>query len=195
MALSPRALFSDLGVVRDYVGTPGSTPSEVQYNAKLEMLVNAISEEIESKTGRIYMQRTVQEQREGPNSHVLMLRAWPVISITTFTIDGAAVSVSDYALDNEHGIISMRTGPILWDPYGPARIALAYEGGYAEANMPGRVLSLALDMIKLRFDEWRLGATSATSVNIGANSMIIKPGWPYHMRDTLNELARERVSW
>lgn len=194
MALASTAVFADLEIVKSHLRMSSGTQDE-QYVPVVERLVNEMSEEIEAKTGRVYRSRSISEMQDGRNSHLLILRAWPVVSIESFSIGGTAVSASEYAMDADGGLLKMLTGPVLWDPCLPGKVLVTYTAGYALSSIPARVQGLVLDMIKLRFDEWRNGLTVATSINIGPSNMVIKPGWPYQIREAFNELSRERLVW
>jgi len=187
MALSDTCLFASLDEVKPYLRL---TPVDIERDVVLAQIVEQVSGEIERKTGRVFRQRTVTEVRDGHGRATLVLRAWPVISLTTFTIDDAAVTADAYVLEAALGTVTLTSSVFA---AGVGNVGLTYTAGYSDAARPPAVLGLALDMIKLKWDEWLAGATAATSIALGAASMVIKPGWPYQVRDALTELARERV--
>ena len=60
-----------------------------------------------------------------------------------------------------------------------------------KASLPAKVLEVARDMLKAKWDEARAGAVSASSVTVGATSLVLKPGWPFHVTQAIDRLRYE----
>lgn len=187
MALASTCLFADLDELKPWLKIPAST---TQFDAILEDLANAVTEEIEAKTGRVFVQRTVTERVHGDGTARAQLTYFPVaVPITSFTVEGEDLTDEEYVLDAQRGTVVLLDGYLF--PRSLGALAVEYTAGYPRATVPARVKRLAREMVKIWFDEWQVGAIATSSVSVGASTMVLKPGWPYHVREALDDLKRE----
>jgi uncharacterized phiE125 gp8 family phage protein len=183
VALSPYAPFT-MEQLRRWLRV-----SDTSFDATLEEIGNAVTDEIERLTNRLYVQRTVSEIRDGDGGRRLELRRYPVSAVTSFTVDDAAVAAADYDLDKEGGVIWLLNGKRL--TRGERNVKVTYTAGYVLADVPAEVTRVAREMAKVIWDEWQAGVISAASVNVGPASYVVRPGWPYHVMAALEGLRRE----
>lgn len=140
----------------------GLTASDVAHDAMLEQRANAVTEELERETGRIYISRSITERLDGLGTAVLALRGYPNVSISSFTRDGEAVSSDDYVLDADAGLIWRKAGawgrPVTdrlnaWES-AVGLYSVTYTAGYARAALPALVLQVGVDLLRARYLTW-----------------------------------------
>ncbi|MFC7443408.1 hypothetical protein [Laceyella putida] len=90
----------------------------------LDHLIAAAISEMEQAHGRIYEYGDHTETFYSPVEGVLFLSAFPVLSITSVTVDETAVSASAYELDAKRGLLRGLF------PAGWKKIEVQYKGGY-----------------------------------------------------------------
>lgn len=151
-------------------GTPTVTPDDGRYAA----MIDAATAEFENELGVYFVTRSVTETFSGSGKTRHALKYAPIVSITTFTIDGVAVSSSSYVLDSETGIITFTSGEFT---EGAMNVIVTYTAGYDVqdgAALPGDVYRATLDLGKAIHDELVSNAIAATTVSVGPMSMVVK---------------------
>jgi hypothetical protein len=93
-------------------------PSAVTtYDATLEYLINKVSGKIRNYLGRTLARNTVTEKLPATNRQYLILKEWPIISVTSLTSsDVALVLNTDYRLDAQDIASGMVYRELGWEP-------------------------------------------------------------------------------
>lgn len=171
MALSSTCLWASLADLKPWLGF---SASDVAHDAMLEARANAVTEEIERETGRVWVSRSITETLHGTGTALLYLRAYPV-SALTLTCDGVAVDAADYVLDAEAGILTRKAG--VWTK-GVGNYAAAYTAGYARASLPASVVMLGVDLLRAKYLTWGTGSDVFPSQQInGVGSFSPSVDW------------------
>lgn len=159
MALSATCLWESVNDLKPWLGL--SAAVDVAHDAMLEMRANAVTEEVERETGRIYVSRSITETLSGTGTAMMALRAYPNVVISSFTRDGVAVSSSDYILDADAGLLTHKytawgRPTDLANVWGtsPGLYSITYTAGYARASLPASVLQVAVDLLRARYLTW-----------------------------------------
>lgn len=171
MALSPTCLWATVAELKPWL-TFG--PQDVAHDAMLETRANAVTEEIERETGRIYVSRSVVDTIDGPGHGLLYLTGYPVTALTSITVDGTAVDADDYVLDAAAGIVKKKSG--VW-ARGVGNHVATYTAGYARASLPASVLTLGIDLLRARYLTWSSNADVYQSVQMGGTSLAPQADW------------------
>ncbi|AUS10132.1 hypothetical protein C1X05_15715 [Laceyella sacchari] len=90
----------------------------------LQHLIAAATAEVEQKHGRGLTYRETVETHSGTGDGKLFLRAYPVVSISSVTVNGAEVPPSAYRVEKHTGILHGA-----W-PAGVDNISVSYKAGY-----------------------------------------------------------------
>ena len=101
--------------------------------SRIETLAGAAFEYIEQYTGRKLERARRIEQH--PAQSCILLQAWPVQSVESVSIDGAAIDAGDIAVDAERGIITLNRLPA------GQMAEVTYTGGYTSETLPGPILT------------------------------------------------------
>ena len=171
MDLSATCLWADLNELKPWLTF---APSDVNHDEMLKVRANAVTEELERETGRIFVTRSLFETLDGPGHALLYLRGYPVTAIASLAVDGVAVAVDDYVLDAQAGILTRKSG--CW-PKGIGNIAAGYTAGYARANLPASVLTLGAELLRARYLTWSSNADVYQSVQMGGTSLSPQADW------------------
>jgi hypothetical protein len=101
------------------------------HDAQLSRLIQGISAAMQSWIGRTIVDTEYADEAHSGDgwTHELKLNHWPVTSTTTFAITDSddAVSSSDYEVDNESGIVVLKSGA--WTS-GRRNLKVTYSAGY-----------------------------------------------------------------
>lgn len=187
MALSSTGLWSSLLEVKPYLRL---AYADVSHDAVLETLCNAVSEEIELATNRIYVTRTVSSERHsGDGTTRLVLKYYPVTSVTSITQDSTTVDTSYYWLDGDAGVVWRDTGT--WTEDDPGNILVTYVAGYARASIPALVTQTALELLRHRYTDWSAGADTTSQMAMGGTLYQPRSTWPYQVKDAIERLRRQ----
>lgn len=152
-------------------------------DSRLIIAADAASEEFERETERVFVKRTLVTRRNGIGKIAQAFPfARPIASIDAFTIGGVAQDTwsggampASYVVDPETGIIQFTGGGSF--PVGYGNIVLTTTSGFDVQdgiNLPRDVYRAGLDLAKAIYDELTTGAIAATSVSLGASTMVIK---------------------
>lgn len=118
--------------------------SETDFDTQLTDLINRSYKILEAYIGHPIKSHSVTEYHDGDGTTKLMLRDFPVISITSISIDtdldrdftdsDEQVLSTNYYVDNDNGIIEFvddeGSGPIVFET-GVKNIKIVYTAGYA----------------------------------------------------------------
>lgn len=170
MALSSTCLWASVDEIKPWLS---QVPSDVGHDAMLTVRANAVTEEIERETGRIFVSRSITETLDGSGHKLLSLRGYPNVVISSFTRDGVAVDAADYLLDAA-GLLTRKSG--VWT-VGVGNYAITYTAGYARANLPASVLTLGVELLRLRYLPWAINADVYQSIQMGGSSMAPSVDW------------------
>jgi uncharacterized phiE125 gp8 family phage protein len=159
-------------------------------DATLEAIANGVTGYCEARTSRIFKQRTVAESRNGDGTALLLRLPRPIVSVTSLTIDGAAVSSTEYVVFADRGKLQLKTRTF---PPGVGNVQIVIEAGYADpkTEIP-QVFAAALDLAKSHYDEWQNGAISLSSISIGPASTVVRPGLNPRVEKYLDSIADVR---
>lgn len=163
--------LTTLANVRQALGLGASDTTD---DAFLTNLIARVSEFIKRATRRALTQTTLTEYHNGRGLETLLLRDWPVISMTSIheSVDlprvydsTTLVSSSGYVVDSELGIIQR--------PFNPwyrafQSIKAIYVAGYA--SVPLDLEQLAIDLVVAKYRKRALGDVAARSLMDGSIS-------------------------
>jgi len=138
----------------------------VDYDDMLTLLINFVTEYILGEVVRPFSQSEKTELYYLDTGRVLLLKQWPVVSITSLTIDGDEISSDDYTLDKDNGII-------VFDVEFAKRceVKAVYKGGID--GVPDDIRVCALYLIRRMFDRWAKNLESIASFS-GGGSIVVK---------------------
>lgn len=170
MALSSTCLWATLSDLKPWLSFAST---DVAHDTMLEVRANAVTEDIERETGRVFVSRSITQTLNGTGHALLYLRGYPNVVIASFTCDGVAVDAADYVLDADAGILTRKSG--VWTA-GVGNYAITYTAGYARASLPASVLILGADILRSRYLSWTAGTDAFASVQMGGTTMQPLPG-------------------
>lgn len=121
-----------------------TTPWTAGSYEKMDKEILKAQREFERLTRRKFEQDTLTEKQSGSGSPILVLRYFPIVSITTIIIENVpgypyALTVSEYRIDNDIGSVHLvSTYPLLisYFPRGNLNIEATYVYGYQVADIP-----------------------------------------------------------
>ena len=172
MALSTTCLWASVAEIKPWLRF---APTDVADDVLLEAWMDAVTEQIEADTNRIYVSRSITETRSGDGGTRLELRRYPVTAVTSVTLDGTAIAAADYALDAEGGILELQAGT--FSATEPGNLVIVYTAGYARASVPKRVLTLGIELLRARYLSWSSNADVYQSVQMGGTSLSPQTDW------------------
>jgi len=133
----------DLDITKNYLGIP---LAETSQDELVRDFINESSSLVESYCNRLFREKTVTERFNGARTNEIILKQWPVTSVTSVHIDsarlfpvGSLVDASDYELaENEKAEgISVEIFSQVF-PQGRKNIKIVYTYGYALfTDVPG----------------------------------------------------------
>lgn len=144
-------------------------------DARLVIAADAASEEIETETGRVFVKRSITTTVNGlGKSGQAFPDNRPIVSVDAFTVDGTAQDPTSYVYDAKTGIFQFTGGGF---NTGIGNVVLTTTTGFDVQDglsLPRDVYRAGLDLAKAIYDELAAGAIAATSVSLGASTMVIK---------------------
>lgn len=148
---------------------------------RLVLLADAASARIEAHTGRVFAARDVTEAFRGRGTGSVGLQRRPVRSVTSVTVGGVAVASGAWEIEAALGRLTLTAGTFA----AGALCTVVYRAGYEAADRPPDVVEACLQLTKYLWDERETGAVGASSISIGPQSLMLKPGLPEPLRDAL----------
>ena len=126
MAVGLYALTTLAGV-KVYVPGLGTATT---YDTLLESLIDAISARAETYCNRKFITRTyTAEVYDGNNEEYLILKQWPIVSVTSITEDDNSLTLTtDYQIINDNGQLYRVDN--YWSDAEPRNILITYDAGY-----------------------------------------------------------------
>ena len=132
MALNANALTT-LVTAKSWLKIPNATVTD---DTLVELLINAASQTIEAECNRKLVAQSVVEFRHGKSSNIMMLREWPINSVTevkfdlqsAFTSPETLVSPGDYTIGDDKMSLIFHSRQI---PRGYNNVKITYNAGYA----------------------------------------------------------------
>jgi uncharacterized phiE125 gp8 family phage protein len=117
------------------------------YDDLLQTKIEEATSDIESHTGRTFCRATLSERFLGAGClQELLLTRYPVPSVTSVTVDGVALQVSEYLIDTDKGILYRLDASGYDIGWTWCRdIVVVYVGGYLMPGVSGRNLPPALE--------------------------------------------------
>lgn len=180
--------------VRDWVGI---TATDTSQDAVLERLADGVTELIERYTKRKFVTRTITEVRDGDGGKMLYLHDFPIVTFTSLTVLRAptdatpeTVAAADYEVAKDRGVLWLHADRLT---PGLANVTATYTCGYGAqdaAALPQGIVEVGLDIVKILHVEKTTGATPVSSVNIGSATFMLRPDWPKHVKQTLDDWRR-----
>lgn len=108
--------------------------SQTSDDATLLSLIAACSEAIENHCERKFGQQTfTNEEYNGTGSKYILLRQFPIKSITSVSVDGVLIESNEYKVNKLNGTL-IRVSSI-W-PKGDINVTVTYESGFLEIPAP-----------------------------------------------------------
>ncbi len=159
------------GATSPATGTPTVTIDDGRYAT----MIDDATAELERVIDVPFVQRSLTETFSGDGKFEHALANNPIASITSFTIDGSAVDPSSYFLDTDTGIITFTSGGF---NAGIKNVVVTYVVGYDVQDgplLPSDIVRAGLDLGKAIHDELVSNAIAASTVSLGASTMVIKP--------------------
>jgi hypothetical protein len=168
MALSATCLWASLTDLKPWLSFAAT---DVAHDAMLEVRANAVTEEIERETGRVFVSRSITQVLDGTGTSVLTLRGYPVTAISAFTLNGTTVPTDDYVLDSEAGLLTRKYATVTTDSAavwwrGVGNYSITYTAGYARASLPASVLTLGIELLRARYLTWSSNADVYQNVSM-----------------------------
>jgi hypothetical protein len=121
--LNPNALIT-LQAAKSYLKSYDGDDSA------LEELINGASSAIESHCKRNFKEQVYSnEEYDGKGTRYILLKQYPVKTITSIYVDDILLPTSDYKVKKDNGML-VRTNSI-W-PYGDINVLVSYTAGYPE---------------------------------------------------------------
>jgi len=156
--------------------------SDTDEDTLITLWAESLQDRFDDHCNRSLVIGNYEETFDGGGSW-LFLDAYPVVSITSITIDSTALTAANYTLNNARGRIAYQEGEAEW-PDGEQTIVVSYRGGYVatgdtpatgETAMPGAIKRAMM----LQFEhEWRnrqhlgISQVSAKGVSINAGAQV-----------------------
>jgi uncharacterized phiE125 gp8 family phage protein len=153
MALNANALTT-LAQAKSYLKIPSGVTSD---DALVELFINAASADLERDCDRLFKAQTITEYQDGKGHNAILLREWPLNSITEVRVDAGSdftdadtlLDADEYRIhDEENALIRVNA---LW-PKGYRNIKIIYNAGFATipADLEHAVLWIVTWYYKIR---------------------------------------------
>lgn len=160
------------------------------HDEELRFYIRSATEVIESIVGAVLV-RTVEDTATGGGT-TLALSTAPVVSVTSVTEDGTALSAGDWSLDAERGLITRMSGNVadVWSNARHRGITVTYRAG--RPDIPANILDAAREYLKHRWQQSQQGKRPSFG---GAEAGDMMPGSGYAIPRRVLELLQgvERV--
>ena len=120
------------------------------HDALIEFLIEAMSDRIEQYLGRTLERKAYVENYVGHGRQYLLLKQWPIVSVTYIKDGGSTVAAADYTVLSEEGMVFKESGwtggalelkaLALGEVHPNAvkfNLEVSYTSGYVTPNMAG----------------------------------------------------------
>ena len=155
----------------------------------LTEMVTQFSDYVRTYCQRDFDQRTYTESRDGNRASVMMLRNYPVTSVTSLSINGVSVPAATsvytcgYMFDSSR--LVLQGGSIFCT--GLLNVQIVYQAGYA--TIPTDLYRAILELISLRYRERERIGQSSKSLS-GETTMFITAALTDSIKTILNKYKR-----
>ena len=198
MAIAANALTL-LTTAKEHLEIPAAT---LTFDSTIERLINVASNLIARKCKRILLDTTHTDYFDGRASNRILLREYPVQSITTIKVDsesifasGSEIDASEFAIvDRETSVLRVNGG--IWSK-GYRNIEVVYLAGLGVVSTGGQTNTFppeleqaALDYVLWLYDmnsDRRIGRTSKSK---GGESVEYEQRIPQSITDQIDHLIR-----
>lgn len=193
MALSPYALTT-VEVAKSHLNVPTSDTSQT---ARIELLINAASQRMESMTDRALKSRAHVELRSGRRSNIITMRQWPITAVTQVNMDNDSQFTSSTIIDpSKYSICDDGNSIVLLNDYfdvGYNNLRIAYTAGYNSTDHLGQLADL--ELVCLWIVEWyyrhrERGDMGRTSKSKGDETVGILAEMPPMIKEALLDYKR-----
>lgn len=169
-----------------------SDPDASGEDTMLEICADAASERLERRTSRVFRLRTVSETHSGDGfGSVLYLSRFPIVSLTSLTVDGQALTADRYVVDHARGRVLLTGGGRF--PAGAENVTVVYQAGYADEDLPSDAIELCLELTKRLYHLKTKGGQSFEVVTMGdGRSAVMRDDIPRDLRDAVDALKDTR---
>lgn len=148
--------YCTLSDVKNYLNI-----TSINSDTLLSSLITSASAYIENWTNRVFSSSSNTAKFNGNNSHIMMLKDYPIISVTSVKVGNTYYSASDgmsvgYVADD---VAIYLIGAIYEKGY--SNIEISYTSGYA--TIPADIKQVCIDLVAYKFKETdRVGILSKT---------------------------------
>jgi len=111
----------------------------------LQEAINEWSDTVETRLGRVINSAEHTGERHDGGKLAVLLKNIPVTTLSSISVDGAALGSSDYTIDTDSGIIRLGSGKAFGG--GPGSILVTYTGGYS--TVPGDLKRAMMQLVAL----------------------------------------------
>lgn len=132
MSLNANAMTT-LAMAKSYLKLPAA--ADANNDPIVELFINSSSEYIERECDRIFKQATYNEIRSGRKQNIILLKQWPVTTISAVYVDssgqfgaGTALDATDYQIGDDGNSLILMSGVF---PNGYNNVKITYQAGYA----------------------------------------------------------------
>ena len=147
----------------------------------LTSLVDEVSAAIEDYCRRKFESASFTEYHNGSGTRMMMLRQWPITSVTTVTrtkVDAANTEVSivaaEYIKDEESGMLIMHAvnhvDSAVWVT-GQHNYKIVYEAGYSDSDMPKALKAACKIWLNVLFQKASQNLFAIQSANLGEETL------------------------
>lgn len=171
------------------------TASDNDTDQILVQMADGVSEFVESRTGRIYVTRSIVEVRDGNDCSTLYLRKYPVVSVASVTVQRSTllpvetIPVGAWRVASERGAVWLLDSMLISIfTRGFQNVTVTYQAGYGAQDavtLPQDIVEAAKEIVKLVWMEFGGNAIASSTMTFGATSITIRPDWPKQIKDTL----------
>ncbi len=181
------------------IGAPATPATGVitavsDQDALVNLIANRISADLERATSRIFKKREdLVDTRDGNNLRTMYLERYPVIELTSLTVNGAAVAVgTDVMLSRDSGRLKWANTFGVFAS-GVNNVIATYDAGYEDDNLPSDAIGVALEMAAFLYDRWKTGALATTNINVGSSGVSFVQSYPRELRIAIEQLKDVRA--
>ena len=128
--------------IKDWLKLSGSDDDDF-----LQRAINDWSDTIEKRLGRVIISTEHTDERHDGGKIAVLLKNIPVTEISSVSVDGAALGLSDCTVDQDSGILRLVSGKAFNG--GPGSILVAYTGGYE--TVPGDLVRCVKQIVALEY--------------------------------------------
>lgn len=170
---------------------------EEEYRQTAEFIIASASTQARRIMGRNICLASVEEQRHGTGGRSLLLREYPVKSVTAFYIDSSflfgeetAVSSSDYYLDKSMGLIELYQGAFPLEELGRC-VRIIYEAGFDV--IPADIKQGILETVKWNLDRILYNGVGVKNEKVDGVSTSFEVRIPTNAREIFQSYRRANL--